>query len=299
MSHFHRDSILVPIDFSEASMRAVRVARTIAESDSEVTVVHVGPNYDLIAPAPAWGMGVTPIYDLEGQRNRLQSWIAEHDLGDVKLEVQLGDPGDEVCRLAEELKSKLIVVPSHGRHGLERVLLGSVAERIIRHCACSVLVLRRGQEDVSASAVIENWCPRNRVLVPIDFSPSSESALQVAKELVDDRANIDVLNTLQSLDEAILVGSTVPTHDELRANRQEYLERYLAEHGHSGMRAHVIVGDPGLSIASYAQTSNADLVVMPSHGYHGLHRLVLGSTTERVLRHCHSPVLVLRRHDAE
>ena len=61
----------------------------------------------------------------------------------------------------------------------------------------------------------------------------------------------------------------------------------------------VIIGDPGISIANYAEEVKADLVVIPSHGYHGLHRLVLGSTTERVIRHCHSPVLVLRRHDAE
>lgn len=299
MSHFHREPILVPIDFSAPALRAVRVARSIAASEADVTVVYVGHDYDLLAPAHIWGADTPPGSELERQKTRLQMWANENDLGDVKLEVRQGDPGTEVCKLAKEADCKLIVVPSHGRHGMKRVLLGSVAERIIRHCDCSVLVLRRQDEQDAGFSMEEDWSPRKRVLVPIDFSRSTDFSLQVAKELVDDRADIDVLNALQSLDDVIMVGATVVTQDELCANRQEYLERYLAEHGHSGMQAHAIIGDPGMAIANYAEKVKADLIVMPSHGYHGLHRVVLGSTTERVVRHCHSPVLVLRRHDAE
>lgn len=299
MSHFHRKPILVPTDFSVPSLRAVLVAKSIAETAADITVVYVGHDYDLIAPGQAWGADVPPVNDLDRQRDRLQTWATDHNLGDVKLEVRQGDPGTEVCKLAEEMACQLIVVPSHGRHGVKRVLLGSVAERIIRHCDCSVLVLRRQNESDAEATMAENWCPRQRVLVPVDFSESTDATLQVAKELVDDRTAIDVVNAIWSMDGSILIGSTVLTQDELSANRQEFLERYLAEHGHSGMKAHVIVGDPGLSISTYAEKVNADLVVMPTHGYHGLHRLVLGSTTERVLRHCHVPVLVLRRHDAE
>jgi len=92
--------------------------------------------------------------------------------------------------------------------------------------------------------------------------------------------------------------STVSDKDR-RANRLEMLQRYLAEHGHRDATAHVISGNPGMEISKFADDVKADFVVIPSHGYHGLHRLVLGSTTERVIRHSHAPVLVLRRHDAE
>lgn len=299
MSHFHRKPILVPIDYSIPSLQAVRVARSVAEDDSDITVVYVGHDYDLIAPGYVWGADIPPLDDPEQQTERIQEWANDNDLGNVKLVTRTGDPGTEVCRLAEEIGSQLIIVPSHGRHGIKRILLGSVAERIIRHCDCSVLVLRRGAETGSILEIPANWCPRKRIVVPVDFSTSTDATLDVALELVDDRPDIDVVNVLPLIDGDLLIGSTVVSAEDRRANRQETLERYLAEHGYSGMRAHTITGDPGTEIAKYADDVQADLVLMPSHGYHGLHRLVLGSTTERVIRHCNSPVLVLRRDDAE
>ncbi len=300
MSHFHRKPIIVPTDFSVPSLQAVHVAKSIAEDDSDITVVYVGTDYDLIVPAHVWGVDVPPPEnDKERQEARLQVWANDNDLGSVKLQVRVGDPGTEVCKLAEEIGCQLIVVPSHGRHGIKRVLLGSVAERIIRHCDCSVLVLRRGVDSGSVMELPDHWCPKKRIVVPIDFSQSTDATLNVALELVDDRPCIDVINVVPSYHDAILIGSTVISDDDHRANRQESLERYLAEHGYSGMRAHTITGDPGTEIANYADEVQADLVVIPSHGYHGLHRLVLGSATERVIRHSNSPVLVLRRYDAE
>lgn len=299
MSHFHRKAILVPTDFSIASLQAVHIARTIAEDDADITVAYVGHDYDLIAPAHIWGADVPHDNDRQQQQARLDVWANDNQLGNVKLLARTGDPGTEVCKLAEEIGCKLIIAPSHGRHGIDRVLLGSVAERIIRHCDCSVLVLRRGQDTGTVLEIPDHWCPRKRVVVPVDFSRSTDATLDVALELVDDRPNIDAINVIPSFEDAVLIGSTVVSDEDRRTNRQETLERYLAEHSFSGMRAHTITGNPGTEISKYADEVNADLVVMPSHGYHGLHRMVLGSTTERVIRHCNSPVLVLRRHDAE
>ena len=61
----------------------------------------------------------------------------------------------------------------------------------------------------------------------------------------------------------------------------------------------VLFGNPGLEIADYAKNIQADLIVIPSHGYHGVKRFVLGSVAERVIRHAECSVLVLRRSDAE
>lgn len=299
MSHFHRKPILVPTDFSVPSLQAIHVARTLAEDDQDISVVYVGHDYQLIAPAHVWGADVPPENDLDSQEARLRDWANENDLGNVKLLVRMGDPGTQVCKLAEDMSCRLIIVPSHGRHGIDRVLLGSVAERIIRHCDCSVLVLRRDGKTGSKMEVTDDWCPRKRVVVPIDFSQSTDATLNIALQLVDSRPDIDVINVLPRLDDPLLIGSVVVSNEDRRANRQETLERYLAESGHSGMGAHTIIGDPGTEITKYADSVKADLVLMPSHGYHGLQRLVLGSTTERVIRHSNSPVLVLRRHDAE
>ena len=122
--------------------------------------------------------------------------------------------------------------------------------------------------------------------------------LHLYRELVDGREQIDVINVMPHFED-VLIGDTVLDEKTRQQNRQETLERYLAENGHDGMQAHALTGDPGTTICEYANRVQADTVVIPSHGYHGLDRLVLGSTAERVVRHCDAPVLVLRRHDAQ
>lgn len=172
-----------------------------------------------------------------------------------------------------------------------------MAERIIRHCHCSVLILRRDRDLRGDLSETGTWCPRKRVIVPVDFSKSTTAALDVAKELVDGREEIDVINVMPHFED-VLIGDTVLDEKTRQLNRQETLERYLAENDYDGMRAHALTGDPGTTICEYANKVHADTVVIPSHGYHGLDRFVLGSTAERVVRHCDAPVLVLRRHDA-
>ncbi|MCR9201232.1 MAG: universal stress protein [Planctomycetaceae bacterium] len=298
MSHFHRRPIVVPVDFSDSSLHSARVARSIAEDDRDVTLVYVTAGMDAITTPYGWAAPETAPVTLERCQQKLQTWIKAHDLGGVNYVARMGNAGMEVCDLAREMNSTLIVVASHGRSGLERVLLGSVAERIIRHCHCSVLVLRRGQDHRADLSATGSWCPRKRVVVPIDFSASTDDTLQVAKELVDGREQIDVINVMPHVED-VLIGDTILDEQTRRENRQESLERYLAEHDFDGMRAHAVTGDPGTTICQYASQVDADTVVIASHGYHGLHRLVLGSTAERVVRQSSAPVLVLRRHDAE
>ena len=298
MSHFSRHPIVVPVDFSDSSLHSVRVARTVAEADEHITLVHVAAAMDAITTPYGWAAPEATPVTIERCQQKLQAWISEHDLGDVNYVVRFGDAGMEVCELAREMNGTLIVLASHGRSGLERVLLGSVAERIIRHCHCSVLVLRRGQDHRADLTAAGSWCPRKRVVVPIDFSASTDATLEVAKELVDGREQIDVINVMPHVED-VLIGDTILDEPTRRENRQQSLERYLAEHDFDGMRAHAVTGDPGTTICQYANQVDADTVVIASHGYHGLHRLVLGSTAERVVRHSNAPVLVLRRHDAE
>ena len=295
MQKFHPTSVLVPIDYSVSSLRAAETARSLTD-DVNITLIYVGLDFDLVVPSHNWSTdapGNTPVRHQE----RLREWRDDNGLGAVNTRVEFGDPGTEVCKVAEELKTQLVVLPSHGRHGLKRLLLGSVAERIVRHCDCSVLVLRR---DADESDVAEaHGFPKSSVLVPIDFSASSQHAIDSALETAERPEAVHVLNVVYELEDPTLIGNQVVTDDTRRAGRQEYLERWLAEHGYKGIQAKVTTGDPGIMIVDYAESLGAGLIVMPSHGYHGLKRLVLGSTTERVIRYATSPVLVLRRHDAE
>jgi nucleotide-binding universal stress UspA family protein len=136
------------VDFSEASRAAMREATELARrSDAGLELLHV-----LLDPAP-----VAPGPDLTDQRpsfldvasaelrSTLASWQgeAEHVLGRaVNATVLPGSPADEIVRFARERGPDLLVLGTHGRRGVERLLLGSVAERVVREAPCSVLVVR-------------------------------------------------------------------------------------------------------------------------------------------------------------
>src|SRR5690606_19536033 len=138
------------------------------------------------------------------------------------------------------------------------------------------------------------------VVVPVDFSDETESAIRAGLERVQDPSGLHVVHVIFPLD--------VRTHGLLPeeasdSSREEtaklHLEETLTKMGVAGAHAAVLVGDAGLETADYAKQVNADLIVLPSHGYHGVKRLLIGSTAERIIRHAHCSVLVLRRKDAE
>ena len=73
--------------------------------------------------------------------------MLETDSVDIKVMLREGKPGVTILKVSEEISADLIVIPSHGYHGMKRLVLGSVAERVIRHATCSVLVLRRSDAE--------------------------------------------------------------------------------------------------------------------------------------------------------
>lgn len=140
----------------------------------------------------------------------------------------------------------------------------------------------------------------NRVVVPIDFSDESEPAIRRAKEIAGDASALHVVHVLQPLDSispGVLLGDV--TDENRHRIASENLRKLTAHCGCPEAKEIILIGSPGLEIAEYAAQVQADLIIIPSHGYHGVKRLLLGSTTERVLRHADCSVLVLRRSDAE
>jgi nucleotide-binding universal stress UspA family protein len=138
------------------------------------------------------------------------------------------------------------------------------------------------------------------VVVPIDFSAQSDFAIRSAMSIAGDPKRLHIVHVLSPLDSispGVLLGDV---SDETRsAAVMKNMQTLAREQGASGADQEVLFGDPGLQIADYAKKIKADLIVIPSHGYHGLKRLVLGSVAERVIRHAECSVLVLRRTDAE
>ncbi len=147
MNYFANKSIVVPFDFSETSESAVKTALEIADASSPLHLIHViDPTPVLISVDPA--MPVPPAYDEDRQREareKLQQLFSEGERSRFQVAVQLGDPGSEIVSFANSVQAGLIVMPSHGRTGISRLLIGSVAERVLRLASCPVLVLRDGK----------------------------------------------------------------------------------------------------------------------------------------------------------
>jgi nucleotide-binding universal stress UspA family protein len=139
------------------------------------------------------------------------------------------------------------------------------------------------------------WFPKQKVVVPVDFSDESFTALTTAKELVDDSANVLVIHVLQDLSpmEPGEIWGTVDHETRIRHTMKALRER-LAEEGHEDVSTDVVIGDPGHEITGMAEREKADLIVLTSHGRTGLKHLLIGSVAERVIRLAHCPVLVLR-----
>jgi len=142
MSFYPKTSVVAPCDFSDESFKAIRTAMGLATSPADVHVVHVLDD-DIYAASPGavWGH-IDRNTRIAETTKSLNEAMSEHECEGVTTAVRLGDAGLEIVEFADEVNAELIVMPSHGRSGITRLLLGSVAERVLRLAHCPVLILR-------------------------------------------------------------------------------------------------------------------------------------------------------------
>ncbi len=133
--------VVVPFDFSEHSELALKRALSLVEKPEQLHVLHVLPFLIPTEPGVVWAT-IDDAQRIQHGLETLRESVDKLQVGPVELEVRLGDPGQIACDRAEELGAELIVVGSHGRTGLTRMLLGSVAERVVRLAHCQVLVVK-------------------------------------------------------------------------------------------------------------------------------------------------------------
>ena len=153
MRQFKNNTIVVPFDYSDESTGAVEQALEWAEPTTSIHIVHVvEPTPALVSLDPA--MPIPPSYDQERHdqaKESLESLYGNNKDDRIKVHCLIGDPGKEIVGLAESLRANMIIMPSHGRTGLSRLLLGSVAERVLRLAHCPVMVLRGTEKGAGES----------------------------------------------------------------------------------------------------------------------------------------------------
>jgi nucleotide-binding universal stress UspA family protein len=141
MGWLPKNRVVVPFDFSEQAEQALDSALFFAANLAGLHVVHVLPTIELAEPGVIW-----ETIDDEARHRHAESAFRERfrntPFEKVDFHVRFGDPGREIAATAETLHAELIVMPSHGRTGLSRLFIGSVAERVVRLAQCPVLILK-------------------------------------------------------------------------------------------------------------------------------------------------------------
>jgi nucleotide-binding universal stress UspA family protein len=290
-------TLLVPTDFSEPSFKALRYAAGLARlTGAALHVVHVA-EIDFAVPGDALPDRNPLVDDTEEGRVLRQKLQALVEPGVVPVfHGRTGRAFDQIVRLASELEADLIVMSTLGRTGFKRLLFGSNAERVVQHSSCPVLVVRANQADLRVGEELR----LRTIVVPIDFSASSEEALRIAvafAQKVD--ARLVLLHAVVAPVVPLATGYAVPTLDvpleQLRSAAADQMRALVDRTAFNGV-AHEIqitTGFPGEAICAYADGRGADLIVMSSLGRTGLMHVLIGSVAEHVVWHALMPVMVV------
>jgi nucleotide-binding universal stress UspA family protein len=281
--------IAVGIDFSPGSLRAVDHAMMVArQTGASVTLVHA-----TAVPAPfhqrsddAWAALLRE--NLAANRARLEELHQRLRGQGVELSqvVADGEADPALADASRELGADLVVVGTHGRTGLARVVLGSVAEKTIRLAPSSVLVAR-GEPPPGGY---------QHVVVGTDFSPLAWKALERALELTAPGGHVHVVHAWQApyleldLSGQALAALREGAEQETEAHRERVLAMPRAKGVMVGLD--LVDGVPFTVLDTYS--SQAQLIVVGSHGRRGVRRFLLGSVAETTVRHARCPVLIAR-----
>jgi nucleotide-binding universal stress UspA family protein len=141
MSWLPKKKVVVPVDFSDQSIEAAETAISLVEKPSGLCVIHVLP----VVGELGVGVSLDTVHEdtyVQEATEALQDRLSAAKFAGFQCHVVFGDPGSEIVNYAEQIAAELIVLPSHGRTGLKRLLIGSVAERVVRLAHCPVLVLK-------------------------------------------------------------------------------------------------------------------------------------------------------------
>lgn len=217
----------------------------------------------------------------------------------VRSYVATGIPSEEVLTVARTEGAELIVVGTRGKTGLEHILLGSTAERIIRMAPCPVLTvpMEKQRADGSSSTEKPGTTPK-RILVPVDFSDYSLDALEYGALIAQrSKASMKLLHVLEPVSYGL--DFTLPHMAQRESSKTASTKRLsdlVSALTSAGLASDFLIsgGLPADSILDAARAQSIDVIVMGTHGRRGLSHALFGSVAEAVLRRSSCPVLTVR-----
>lgn len=283
--------VFAAIDFGDPSLEGLRQARTLAHGlEGTLAACHVLPSNEIASFLPEQDLNA--LAEDESARVALREHVrSKLGLELTELFIERGPAYAEIVRKAEVWGASFIVLGSHGRTGLARAVLGSVAERVARYAHCSVLVAR-----ASPSA--------GPVLVATDLSTLSLPAIAAGAAAAKRQGARLVVASVLEWSDTIYASAGGPLgmmpamppaglRQQTRDAILSTLEGAMAQVGAEG-EARVLDGSPASAIVECAEELGASLVVVGTNGRTGLTRLALGNVAERVIRSAGSSVLAVR-----
>jgi nucleotide-binding universal stress UspA family protein len=286
------DRILCPTDFSDFSAKAFGYAAALASRfEARLHVLHVLPGV-VIATGGPYFPATRAMHDRA--ENALQEFVRPACQAGVTVATELreGDAWREIQARAAALPADLIVMGTHGRSGFEHLLLGSVAEKVLRRASCPVLTVCHDETRTWREPALFR-----RILCAADLSESMPLAITFALSLAaEQQAELTLLHVLDGLQ----VYAPTPEYATLRHDFEESARRQLeaavaaAAREWCTVQHRVTVGRAHREIVNVARELKADLIVMGTQSHGPVSRLFFGSTSHHVVREAGCPVLTVR-----
>lgn len=284
------DEILFPTDGSDPAAEALAYVMDIAaEHESQIHILNVADTSEL--SLTRIGGEVRDVQVSEGEKIVSDAASRVEDRGLTAItEVQQGDPHESIVSYADEFDLGCIVIPTHGRSGLKRTLIGSVTERVINTAPVPVF-------SINPDGGREPTYPCDRILVPFDGSAGANLALERGIEAAN--ATGATLHLLHAVETASLGFDTrsLLKEDELTDRGEILLEDAVEtarDAGVEDIEREVVQGRPTTEILSYIEANVIDLAVMGTHGETNFSRYMFGGVSAKIVRSSPVPVLWVR-----
>jgi len=290
-------NIFCATDFSEFADVVLAYGVAMAKRfDANLYICHV---VDL-PTVSAYGEAV---FDpIEYQQRFMESARQEIDrlLGDAGVMYQplitIGNTTEEIARLANEYIADLVITATHGRAGLKRFFLGSVTERLMRTLPCPLLVLR-GSEEFAEQSASEQF-PFKRILVGCDFSADSDMALDYSLSMAQEfESELHLVHVVEPSGYKDLFKLSQESGEKFKEDLygmiKEKLNSLVPTEALAWikLKTNLLVGKPYAELIRYAEINDIDMISLGIRGHGMVEELLVGSTTDRVIRQSPCPVL--------
>lgn len=321
--------IMCAVDFSDFTDTILSYSVALCkEFDAKLFLVHVVIDVHTLLKLNETSIDAEELQKghIRNARELLEDLVVQDLTVEHEFLISQGDPADEISRFAREQEADMVITATHGKSGVKRLLIGSVTEKLIKTLHCPLLVLHTREHDFISPTGFE--MKMKKVLVGCDFSPDSKLAFDYGLSLAQEfQAELYLAHVVKPTEHIELKASDYidvkpgdyvnwrsPDYfemqqkiteerrekiNELRRQLERQLYFMVPEESRNWCtpKTSLLDGEPYKELINYARDQEIDIIVLGIRGHTLWEKLLVGSTTDRVIRHSPCPVLAVRQMD--